>query len=119
MRYWTCQRQAKGIRCKHVNPARKRLCEKCSKPKPVRKRPAHMSALDLSYDEYIKINGGEFCGICGKEPEGRRLDRDHDHKTGKGRGLLCWQDNRQLKGFMTVEWLEAASEYLKRANKLE
>lgn len=113
-RVWTCQRSSKGVRCGQINPARKRLCESCGKAKPVRKRPDHMKALDLSYEEYIKINGGEFCGICGRLPDGRKLDRDHDHATGKPRGLLCRKDNRMLKRTITIEWIEAASEYLKR-----
>lgn len=73
-----------------------------------------MKALDISYEDYIVINGGEFCGICGKKPDGRRLDRDHDHVTGLPRGLLCRKDNRMLKRTITIEWIEAASKYLKR-----
>lgn len=40
-------------------------------------------------------NGG--CYICGKQPDGKRaLDIDHDHQTGKVRGLLCSNHNRAL-----------------------
>ena len=40
-------------------------------------------------------NGG--CYICGKKPDDKRaLDIDHDHKTGKVRGLLCSVHNRAL-----------------------
>jgi hypothetical protein len=114
---WTCQRQAKGIRCGTRNSGRKRKCMACGKPKPVRKRPAHMSALDLSYEHYVALNGGEQCGICGVErtPFDRKLDRDHDHRTGQPRGLLCWACNRQLRTWATVEWLKAAAAYLERA----
>lgn len=74
-----------------------------------------MTALDLSYEHYIEINGGEYCGICGAPPKPhKRLDRDHDHKTGLPRGLLCWACNRQLRTWATVEWLTAATAYLKR-----
>ncbi|MGH8525107.1 MAG: endonuclease domain-containing protein [Gammaproteobacteria bacterium] len=73
-----------------------------------------MAALDLTYEQYVEINGGEHCGICGKEPDGRRLDRDHDHKTGRPRGLLCWACNRQLRTWATVEWLRSAAMYLER-----
>lgn len=76
-----------------------------------------MAALDLSYEQYIELNGGEFCGICRKRPDGRRLDRDHEHSgDGHARGLLCWACNRQLRTWATVEWLLAAAAYLIRAN---
>jgi hypothetical protein len=75
-----------------------------------------MAALDVPYEEYIVLNGGEFCGICGAErkPE-RRLQRDHCHRTGHPRGLLCFACNRWLRGFMTVEWMRSAIAYLERA----
>lgn len=114
---WTCQRQSAGVVCKHRNDGRRRKCAGCGKPKPARKRPAHMAALDLSYEQYVEINGGEHCGICGVGPSrSRRLDRDHEHAgQGRPRGLLCWSCNRQLRTWATVEWLLAAAAYLKRS----
>lgn len=112
---WTCRRQYGGVPCLHVNPSRNRVCSLCGKKKPARKRPAHMIALDLPYEAYVALNGGEECGICRKPPGTRKLDRDHDHKTGKPRGLLCWACNRQLRTWATIEWLTAAAAYLERA----
>jgi hypothetical protein len=113
---WTCQRSAGGVRCAAVNPARKRKCVACGKERPARKRPAHMAALDLPYEHYVAINGGEFCGICGCGPkDGRRLNRDHDHVTGEARGLLCWIDNKFLRRGMTTDWMRRAIAYLERA----
>ena len=81
-----------------------------------------MAALKLPYEEYIKINGGEFCAICGRKPHpGYKLDRDHDHKTGKPRGLLCGGlrgCNRKLGRIDDLEWLRAALAYVKRATTL-
>jgi Recombination endonuclease VII len=115
VRYWTCQRVVRGKKCAHKQPARYRNCRKCGKPRPVRKRPAHMAALDESYEHYIEINGGEHCGICGRSASPmRRLDRDHDHNTGLPRGLLCFACNRQLRTWATIEWLLAAAAYLRR-----
>jgi hypothetical protein len=113
---WTCQRRAGGIKCGHVNASRKRNCQACGKPRPVRRRPKHMAALDLAYEAYIEINGGESCGICGARPSpGRRLDRDHEHLgTGRARGLLCHACNRTLSRRVTPEWLRAAAAYLER-----
>ncbi len=86
-----------------------------------------MKALDLSYEEYVKINGGDFCWIgrqaglpCGetRKPTARRLNRDHDHKTGKPRGLLCGGNrgcNKLLGGVDSAAWLEAAAKYVRRS----
>jgi hypothetical protein len=74
-----------------------------------------MAALKLPYEYYLELNGGEFCGICGKRPKpGKRLHRDHDHRTGKPRGLLCFRCNTALRPYMTFEWLRKALAYIKR-----
>lgn len=110
---WTCHRKIKGITCKTKNPNRNQKCSVCYGKKPRRKKPEHMKALELPYESYVILNGGEFCAICGKKPsEKRRLDRDHCHKTGKPRGLLCHRCNRTLVGWMTPAWLIAAAKYL-------
>jgi hypothetical protein len=74
-----------------------------------------MAALALDYEEFIRLNGGDFCAICEREPSAvRRLDRDHCHATGKPRGLLCARCNRALPRWMTAEWLRKAAEYVER-----
>jgi hypothetical protein len=113
---WTCQRRASGRKCGHVNGGRLRKCGVCGKPRPARKRPAHMAALDIPYEAYVAISGREVCGICGAPPSAtRRLDRDHDHATGLPRGCLCHGCNRLLSGRVTPEWLRAAAAYLERS----
>lgn len=47
------------------------------------------------YDDMLESQGGG-CYICGVGPVGRALDIDHDHRTGKVRGLLCSNHNRAL-----------------------
>lgn len=77
-----------------------------------------MAALELDYAAYVELNGGEFCGVCGREPTAnRRLDRDHSHKDGGfPRGLLDPRCNRALPSWITPEWLRAAADYLDRAS---
>jgi hypothetical protein len=56
---------------------------------------------------------GEKCKICGKS-EHRRLSVDHDHVTGKLRGLLCNACNRGIGMFKDdPELLLKAIDYLK------
>jgi hypothetical protein len=113
-----CRRVKDGQTCGTDNPARKRNCTRCGKPRQRREtsKTRHEAVLrDLSYEECIQINGGEHCGICGVSPKTRRLDRDHEHK-GKGaiRGLLCIRCNLALPNRVTLEWLRAAVAYLER-----
>jgi hypothetical protein len=85
--------------------------------------PKHLRALELDYEGYIRLNGGEHCGLCGNPPpEGRKLYRDHWHKgplEGQPRGLLCYRDNKFLPYWATIEWLLLAIAYLKRAQDRE
>lgn len=46
------------------------------------------------YDRLFALQEGK-CGICEKTQE-RAFDVDHDHKTGRVRGLLCTSCNRML-----------------------
>ena len=62
-------------------------------------RISRIRMYGISVEDYEQMleeqNGG--CYICGKKPEGKRaLDIDHDHTTGKVRGLLCSSHNRAL-----------------------
>lgn len=89
-------------------------------PKEVRKE-RHRNTLIRSYglsveefNEMISAQGNR-CAICGKkEPYKRVLSIDHDHQTGKVRGLLCTRCNTVL-GMLNdnIELLNKMEEYLK------
>lgn len=46
--------------------------------------------------QFKKQNKG--CAICGRPPKKVRLHIDHNHTTGKVRGLLCHPCNRKVLG---------------------
>ena len=50
------------------------------------------------------------CAVC-KNPL-RKFHIDHDHSTGKVRGLLCHRCNVMIGGWDDKEWLEAAMRYM-------
>ena len=71
----------------------------------------------ISLEEYNKFP--QHCNICGSTEEGRgfHMNVDHDHKTGKVRGLLCNGCNRGL-GLLKEENLLSAIQYLEQAKQL-
>lgn len=67
------------------------------------------------YDEIFRRQAGS-CAICRQKQEDLnvRLGVDHDHKTGRIRGLLCGRCDLSIGKFEdNVELLEAAMVYLK------
>jgi hypothetical protein len=57
------------------------------------------------------------CQICKQVDERRALSIDHNHSTGKVRGLLCDACNKALGCFKdSIENLENAIQYLKDTN---
>ena len=95
MRYWSCT-------CGERWPRLKQKCT-CGRARPKKRVPIHARTLrDDSYPTYVKVNAdihgaampGEWspedCGVCGKPAStARHNDRDHDHSTGRPRGLAC------------------------------
>lgn len=71
---------------------------------------------DLSiaeYEQMLEAQGG-VCAICKQADLRKRLSVDHDHTTGKVRGLLCNTCNRAL-GLLkdSIPVMTAATDYLK------
>lgn len=66
-----------------------RLCKKGEKLK---------RDFGLTLDEYNMIwqRQGMVCAICGQFAEGKGKHVDHDHLTGKIRGILCSRCNQAL-----------------------
>jgi hypothetical protein len=60
------------------------------------------------YDKFIKDQAGK-CSICNNS---RKLSIDHDHKTGKIRGLLCKHCNSSISLFENKKLFKKALEYL-------
>lgn len=62
--------------------------------------------------ELLKRQGGT-CAICGEPPCKKRLHIDHDHKTNKIRGLLCFRCNFAVGFFRDdPDVMFAAAEYV-------
>ena len=77
------------------------------------KRAKQLGVSDELYMELLERQGG-VCALCGNPPKTRRLSVDHNHRTGKVRGLLCFRCNRALPTYATSEWLRQAFGYVLR-----
>jgi len=78
------------------------------------RKPTRRAKLGLTIEQYdaMLASQGGGCAICGATPKTRRLDTDHDHRTGQIRGLLCHRCNRALPSWVDAVWLDLASRYL-------
>ncbi len=55
---------------------------------------------------------GHGCAICNAKSEKRAMGIDHDHKSGKVRGLLCDGCNLSLGHIERHGWMDKAMQYL-------
>jgi len=76
------------------------------------------------YNSILKAQGG-VCAICSRPETSkfhgkvRALAVDHDHDTGKVRGLLCWACNGSIGKFGDdPQMLDKAAAYLREHRKL-
>ena len=106
----------------------RKKCSACGKAAPKARVPKHAQTLrDDSYEVYKAVNEtihgvtDESCGVCGKpRSQERRHDRDHDHKTGKPRGLACGGNqgcNASMPHWMTAERARLIANYLERVEE--
>lgn len=74
-----------------------------------------LRAYGLSAEEHGALLSSQngCCAICRSAPRNKPLYVDHDHRTGKARGLLCNRCNTGLGAFSdTADGLKKALSYL-------
>lgn len=77
------------------------------------KRKLRYGILPHEYDQLL-IDQDNKCAIC-RSPIGYESAVDHDHETGKVRGLLCGSCNKGLGFFKdNIGSLKAAAKYLEK-----
>jgi hypothetical protein len=111
---WWC------IDCKrryHRNHGAKRRAEgKVKEPSLKQRRDKAVKSGGLRPDEYEDLIAWQDskCAICLKDKD-EQLSIDHNHSTGRIRGLLCGDCNRGLGLFKdNIATLKSAIEYLQR-----
>ena len=122
----------KNVFCKCGEPvSAKGLCIKCYReqyrsPKPTSeenraRRIKHRYGITQEQYDQMVAERGNKCDVCGEPPSDKntrahwnaKLCIDHDHKTGKVRGLLCNDCNLAVGYGKTPAILESAGRYLR------
>jgi hypothetical protein len=103
-----------------------RVCKKCHglkaaawarnnrKRRRVQRIKQHIRAYGITVEYYVQllVKQNSRCAICLKR-DSVRLSVDHDHATGRVRGLLCRKCNRAIGGLNDDPLLvQAALRYL-------
>lgn len=106
--------QKQCSRCEEVLPvesynrqSRGRVQSACKACQSVANRAARYR---ISFEEAQELMRG-ICATCGSD---ERLHVDHDHETGRVRGVLCHNCNTVLTKHMTPEVLRRLADYLER-----
>jgi hypothetical protein len=94
---------------------------KWRKANPYNVRKASLKRANFTpeiYDAMFKDQNG-LCALCGTDTPGGMnnvLNADHDHNTGKPRGLLCWVCNSTLGKIelKPAEWIDKAKKYIEQ-----
>ena len=76
---------------------------------------------DMTYERYLRLKReqGDKCAICNKHSNNfvYALAVDHNHETGKSRGLLCSTCNRYIVGAIESPLYKKALAYLDKYNE--
>jgi hypothetical protein len=91
--------------------------DRIKNPSRYKNHDLKMYGIDLNKYNEILIKQNGSCAICNKQisSQGRMLHVDHNHTTGKVRGLLCGNCNTGIGKLGEDEKvLSAAIEYLRR-----
>jgi Recombination endonuclease VII len=90
---------------------------KKSRPSGLRKYWSHLTLKECEIErQKLSEAQGGCCAIC-KKPEKhfmKRLAVDHNHKTGRVRGLLCYRCNKFVVGRNTIESAKKILQYLEK-----
>ena len=103
---------------KYCSACHKEQCKKRWHQRPILDRQASRSyKYGITPEDFKRMHEAQKgrCAICNDEPKTKRgLHVDHDHETGKVRGLLCHGCNVALGSFKEdVTLLNKAIEYIR------
>lgn len=114
---WYPKKQYRNAQCKSCENQYHAEWRRKNKNRPSVKRLVKKSNLRRygltleQYESMLESQGG-VCKICGRPELFRMLSVDHNHNTGKVRGLLCTNCNFKLSVVEDSDFLQKAQRYL-------
>src|SRR3990167_11368153 len=87
--------------------------EKGKRTKARSQKRIRLARYGMTIAQYFELSLKQagVCAICKRPPKRRALAVDHDHKTSKVRGLLCFRCNKYLVGGHTLQSLQQVLNY--------
>ena len=94
--------------------SRMRYANNKTKHSHSRRQTTYKRKFNITIEEYeaMLANQGGVCSICGRTQINYRLSVDHNHSSGKIRGILCARCNTSLSRLEDVSWRRRAEYYL-------
>lgn len=121
-KWWDAHPEAatvKGRKYYQNNPEKVRLkIKKFHAENPAYRRTAALKRnYGITPKDFARMEAEQagVCAVCKQVPEGKGFYVDHDHKTGRVRGLLCFTCNMAL-GLLkdSAVFARSAAEYLEK-----
>lgn len=90
-----------------------------AKKQNIRRREQSLNKIGFTSELFNQMleDQGNVCALCGTDdPQVRNWCADHDHKTGKARGLLCMSCNTTLGHIEAKDpgWMNRAKKYINK-----
>lgn len=106
---------------------KKPYCKSCrnkeerSKYDPIKDRNRHLKywyGITIEEYNYILVKQKYLCAICSIDLKiQKKINLDHNHKTGAVRSILCVRCNLSLGLIEDEDWIKKARKYLKLHKK--
>lgn len=116
-------RQSLCVNPAHFREQPRKLGQRPRQKYPEKQRGWNLKKYGLTleqYDALLEAQGG-VCAVCledRRDRMGRRLHVDHDHETGRVRGLLCMRCNNAIgQAGESAATLRALADYLEGSPK--
>jgi hypothetical protein len=102
---------------KNLSTNERHRADRATEKRHLQQRKHRLKRYNLTLEEYAKLAASQknLCAICQKpetKPNVKYLSVDHDHITGKVRGLLCYVCNTRIGILENELWRKAAENYL-------